>query len=63
MTAKRPSTLLLSGPIARFVVSSAIAQATTYTSIEVPAGKPVQLSCHAFGEQELRPGAAADRSR
>ena len=47
MTAKRPSTLLLSGAIAGFMVSTALAQASNYTSIEVPAGKAVQLTYHA----------------
>ena len=43
----RPSTLALSGAVAGFVFSAALAQATTYTSVEANPGKLVQLSYHA----------------
>jgi hypothetical protein len=55
MTAKRPSTLLLSGAIAGFMVSTALAQASNYTSIEVPAGKAVQLTYHASANKNCAP--------
>jgi hypothetical protein len=55
MRPMRPSTVLLSGAIAGFVVSTALAQATNYTSIEVPAGKPVQLSYHASAGKNCAP--------
>ena len=51
----RPSIILLSGAIAGFVVSTALAQATNYTSIEVPAGKPVQLTYHASAGKNCAP--------
>jgi hypothetical protein len=37
------------------VVSTALAQATNYTSIEVPAGKPVQLTYHASAGKNCAP--------
>jgi hypothetical protein len=55
MRPMRPSTVLLSGAIAGFVVSTALAQAANYTSIEVPAGKPVQLTYHASAGKNCAP--------
>jgi hypothetical protein len=55
MRRMRPSTVLLSGAIAGFMVSTALAQATNYTSIEVPAGKAVQLTYHASANKNCAP--------
>ena len=52
----RLNTVLLSGALAGVLASAALAQAATnYTSIEVPAGKPVQLTYHASAQKNCMP--------
>jgi hypothetical protein len=52
----RLNTVLLSGVMAGAMASTAVAQAATnYTSIEAPAGKPVQLTYHASAQKNCTP--------
>ena len=51
----RPSIIPFSCAIAGFLASAALAQTTNYTSIEVTAGKPVQLTYHASANNNCAP--------
>ena len=55
MLVLRPSIIPFSWAIAGFLASAALAQTTNYTSIEVTAGKPVQLSYHASANKNCAP--------
>jgi hypothetical protein len=55
MAVMHPIIVWLSCAIAGFLISTALAQTTNYTSIEVTAGKPVQLSYHASAGKNCTP--------
>ena len=55
MAPMRVSTMLLSCALAALAVSSVLAQATNYTSVEATAGKPVQLTYHASAHKNCTP--------
>jgi hypothetical protein len=55
MAPMRVSTMLLSCALAALAVSSVLAQATSYTSVEATAGKPVQLTYHGSAHKNCTP--------
>ena len=55
MAPMRVSTMLLSCALAALAVSSVLGQATSYTSVEATAGKPVQLTYHASAHKNCAP--------
>jgi hypothetical protein len=57
MTAMRPSTMPLACAIGAFFATAALAQAINCTSVEVTAGKPVQLTYHASAHKNCTPAA------
>ena len=58
MAVMRLNTVLLSVALTGILTSAALAQAATnYTSVEAPAGKPVQLTYHASANKNCTPAA------
>jgi hypothetical protein len=51
----RPSTMPLSWAITCLMAAAAFAQATSYTSVEATAGKPVQLTYHGSAHKNCTP--------
>jgi hypothetical protein len=57
-TSLRVSIALLSFAVTGFVTSSAIAQTTTYTSVEITSENPIRLSYHASAHKNCTPAPA-----